>query len=346
MATAGDREVVRSVRLVFLIPALRRDRFSRTWSYFAAHASAGRVRRWALSRQWSVSQVWGGTLNILRHAAVAEAVGAGVEVVVATTDGRDSYGDVFGDGRRFRFIRWKDRRDTDVCIVPDFVSRLADEVRGRVVVYQQSPLHLKVNFDYRRPGVSVWTDSPFMLALCRKAFPGLDIPIVPNVVDDRLFPYVPQSQRKQGLLFAFPRKNPEFIEETWGRYLKDGGAYWRLEAVTGLSIAALALRFREPQAFLASAANEGCALPPQEAMAAGIAVLGRTANGANFCMQDELTSLNAETPEEAAACLRRLEDPVLRERLTLAAHDFISRYFPDAEPRRYWEVRIAGMRQA
>lgn len=349
MAAAGDREVVRSVRLVFLIPALRRDRVSRAWSYFAGRKAPGRLGRWALSRQWSVSQVWGGTLNILRHAAVAEAVGvgaAGVEVVVATTDGRDSYGDVFGDGRRFRFIRWNERRDTDVCIIPDFVSRLADEVRGRVVVYQQSPLHLKVDFDYRRPGVSVWTDSPFMLALCRKAFPGLDIPIVPNVVDDRLFPYVPQSQRKQGLLFAFPRKNPEFIEETWERYRRDGGAYWRLEAVTGLSIAALALRFREPQAFLASAANEGCALPPQEAMAAGIAVLGRTANGANFCMQDGLTSLNAETPEEAAACLRRLEDPVLRERLTLAAHDFISRYFPDAEPRRYWEARIAAMRQA
>lgn len=329
------------MRLVFLIPSLRRDHLSRTWAYFAARVRSGRIRRWALSQQWSVAEVYGGTLNILRHAAVAEAAGA--EVVVATTDGRDAYGDLLGRGRRFAFIRWDARRDTDVCIVPDFVSRLADTVRGRVVVYQQSPLHLKADFDFRRPGVAVWTDSPFMLRLCQQAFPGLEIPIVPNVVDDRLFDYVPQSQRTRGLLFAFPRKNPEFIEETWRRYQQGGGNYWQLEPVSGLGIAELARRFREPQAFLASAANEGCALPPQEAMAAGIAVLGRTANGANFCMQDGHTSLNAGTPEEAADCLRRLEDPVLRERLAVAAREFISRFFPDAEPRRFWEARIAEL---
>ena len=56
-------------------------------------------------------------------------------MVVATTDGRDSYGDVCGNGRRFRFIRWNERRGLGRVVVPDFVSRLADEVRGRMVIY-------------------------------------------------------------------------------------------------------------------------------------------------------------------------------------------------------------------
>jgi prepilin-type processing-associated H-X9-DG protein len=332
------------MRLVFLIPALRTGRLPTMWADLAKRARSNPLGRWAYARHFSVSQVFGGALNILRHAAIAQATGA--EIAIATTDGRDSYGDVFGDGTRFSFIRWDERQSTDVCIVPDFVSLLADDVQGRTIVFQQSPLHLKADFDFRRAGISVWTDSPFMLRLCEQRFPGLQIPIAPNVVDDRLFSYVPQSQRRQGLLFAFPRKNPEFIEETWRRYLEGGGRYWRLELIEGMNIAGLANRFREPQAFLASAANEGCALPPQEAMAAGVAVLGRTANGANFCMQDGHTSLNAETPESAAEGLRRLEDEALRERLTVAARGFISRYFPHAEPRQFWESRIAELRDA
>jgi hypothetical protein len=329
------------VRLVFLIPALRTDAVARLREYVALRAPPGLKARWPKPRQFIVTQVFGGTLNILRHAGCAASAGA--EVVIATTNGEDSYGDVFGDGRRFRFIHWNERRSSDVCIVPDFVSWLADEVRGRVIVFQQSPLHLKVDFDYRRTGVCVWTDSPFMLRLCEQAFPGLHIPIVPNIVDDRLFDWVPQSHRTPGLLFAFPRKNPEFIDETWSRYTGGGGRYWRLEPISGLSIAQLARRFREPQAFLASAANEGCALPPQEAMATGAVVVGRTASGANFSMQDGITSLNAEAPEAAAECLRRLEDPALRDRLSIAAREYIAQFFPDAEPRRFWEARLAEL---
>ena len=275
-----------------------------------------------------------GTLNILRHCAVARAAGA--EAVLATTDGEDSYGDAFGDGRRFEYIRWSDRRADDVCVLPDFVSRLADTVEGPVVVYEQSPLHLRSDFDHRRPGVSIWTDSPFMKARCDHVFPDKPAMIVPNVVDEAMFPFIPQTHRTQGLLFAFPRKNPDFIEATRARYRDAGGSFWRFELIDGLSIAELARRFREPQAFLASAKYEGCALPPQEAMAAGVVVVGRAAGGANFCMQDGLTSLNAETPQAAAANLRRLEDAALRQTLADEARARIARFFPHAEPLHFW----------
>jgi hypothetical protein len=71
-------------------------------------------------------------------------------------------------------------------------------------------------------------------------------------------------------------------------------------------------------------------------MAAGIVVVGRNANGANFCMRHEETSLVANTPEEAARALRRLEDDALRERLARGGHRFIQRYFAHAEPTRFW----------
>lgn len=282
-------------------------------------------------------------MNLLRHSDAARRAGA--EVVIATTDGLDSYGAVFGDERRYRYMPWKARLPTDICVLPDFVSRLADDVTGPVIVYEQSPLHLRADFDFRRTDRHIWTDSPYMLAKCAAVFPGKKIPIVPNVVDAALFPFIPQDQRKPGLLFAYPRKNPEFIAETHQHYAALGGTYWRFELVDGLSIAELAARLREPQVFLASARYEGCALPPQEAMAAGVVVVGRTAQGANFSMQDGVTALNAETPAEAARRLVELESAVLRERIAAAAREYISRFFPDEAPLAFWKSALRDLMQ-
>jgi hypothetical protein len=326
------------MRIVFLIPGLGKGWLPENFDAILRRVRVPAVSRWLLERYWAVTAVSGGTLNLLRHCEVARH--AGFDAVMATTSGRDECGEILGAGRRLPFIAWRQRRHDDVCIIPDYASRLADNVRGRMIVYQQSPLQMKTDFDFTREEVSIWTDSPFMLRKCQALFPGKDIPIVPNVVDDAMFPFVPQHQRTPGLLFAYPRKNWEFIDATWRAYKQRGGSYWKLEFVGGLSILQLAARLREPQAFLASAKDEGCALPPQECMAAGVVVIGRSASGANFSMQDGETALIAETPEVAADRLFEAESADLRERLADAGRRHISRYFPGGEPLSFWKDQL------
>jgi len=81
-------------------------------------------------------------------------------------------------------------------------------------------------------------------------------------------------------------------------------------------------------------------------MAAGIVVVGRSARGANFAMEHRRTAMVAETPAEAAESLRELEDPTLRDRLSRDGRDFISRYFPDGEPRALWEATLRQLAQS
>jgi hypothetical protein len=281
-------------------------------------------------------EVSGGTLNIMRHCWVARNCGA--NAVLATMRGLDTYGE--RGMYNLPFIRWADRRDDDICIVPDYVTELIDQVKGPAIAYLQVPIHTHNNFNYQDKRVTLWTDSPMMLEICNKTYPAKEADIVPNIVDNNLFPFVPQEQREPGLLFAFPRKNPEFIKETQKAYQEMGGTFWKFELIDGLSIHELAKQFRRPQVFLASAAIEGCALPPQESMASGIVVVGRTAAGANFCMQHGETAMTAETPKEAAQCLRELEDAALRDKISRKANQYISYYFPSEEPTRFWQKII------
>jgi glycosyltransferase involved in cell wall biosynthesis len=156
-----------------------------------------------------------------------------------------------------------------------------------------------------------------------------------------MFPFIPQREREEGLVFAFPRKGPEYIAETRRIYRERGGTYWKFQLIDGIPVKELARQFTRPQAFLASAEIEGCALPPQESMAAGVIVIGRKATGANFAMAHRETALVAETPAEAAQCLFDAEDLALRERLAEAAHAAISRYFPAGEPTAFWTRNLA-----
>lgn len=282
---------------------------------------------------------WGGTLNNMRHAAIARDLGADARLVCPS--GRDTYGAF--NVVDLPYMKWSDRRDDDVVLVPDFCSDLADEVRGRTIVYLQVPIHLRRDFDYMADRMTLWTDSPHMLGLCREVFPGKDIPIVPNVVDDRVFPFVPQSEREPGLILAFPRKGPDYIAATRAHYAKLGGKYWHFELIDGIPLRELARRMGRAQAFLASADVEGCALPPQESMACGMIVVGKSASGANFAMEHRKTAMVAETPEAAAESLRELEEPQLRESISRAAHAFIARYFPSGEPRELWRATLTKM---
>jgi len=330
------------MRIVFLIPELR----GTGWKDMALElATRTRLRDSRLVRRFIVDarlyarHAFGGTLNIMRHAALARSLG--VEAVLATPGGKDSYG-------RFNivdlpFIRWADRRPDDVCLVPDICTRLIDEVKGPAIAYLQVPIFLTRDFDYMRSDVQLWTDSPFMLEKCERVFSGKKIPIVPNIVDDVRFPFRPQAEREAGLVFAFPRKGPEFIEATRAAYAALGGTYWRFELIDGLSLAELAKAMLRPQVFLASAEVEGCALPPQESMATGIVVVGRSARGANFSMEHRRTAMVAETPAEAAASLRELENDALRDTISRNAYAFIQRYFPSGEPTTFWRSTLRDL---
>lgn len=332
-------EPVAPPRVLFLIPQL----LGKLWSdrLLSTSLRIYQKARW----KWLVELLhhpglytpvtYGGTLNLMRNAALVRSLG--FEARLATPDGRDSYGG-FKVVDDVPFIRWSERRPDDLCVVPDFCTNLMDEVEGRAIAYLQTPVHLRADFNYLDPRFQLWTDSPFMLEKCQRVYPGKDITIVPNIVDPRAFAFRPQCVRDAGLLFAFPRKGAEFIAATERAYAVRGGRYWRFRRVDGLSLNELAAAMRRPQAFLASADVEGCALPPQEAMAAGIVVVGKSARGANFSMVHRETAMVAETPEAAADALTQLEDAALREHLSRQAHTFISRYFPNGEPREHWRT--------
>jgi hypothetical protein len=82
-------------------------------------------------------------------------------------------------------------------------------------------------------------------------------------------------------------------------------------------------------------------------MAAGIIVVGRSAKGANFSMEHRRTAMVAETPRDAALSLKELEDETLRDEISRNGFEFIRRYFPDGEPREFWDtlLRERGVRQ-
>jgi len=316
-------------RVNFLIPA-KYGPLMGQWRTWIGRTPGARLLRHDMAKQEETS---GGVLNIMRHCALLRSMG--VDACLATDSGKDSYGECFG-GIQLPFMKWGDRTPGDLCVVPDTLTDRIDAVEGPAVAYLQSPMWLRLNFDYRRPDVSLWTDSPFMLHRCRETFPDKEPLLVPNIIDPTSFPFIKQAERVEGLLLMFPRKGAEFIDAVLARYKAIGGTFWRAEAVDGLPFHELARKFRQPQAFLASAEVEGCALPPQECMAAGIVVVGRDARGANFCMRHRQTAMVANTPEEAADCLVELKDAALRQQLADRGHAFIRRYFPEASPSAFW----------
>lgn len=324
------------MRFVFLIHDYDNSKTHNWINYLVQRSRMPVAKQW-WRRQMRVNQAYGGILNIMRHCAVARY--CGVDAVLATMRGRDTYGNK-NLYPHLPFIRWADRQRDDICIIPDCATELINQVEGRAIAYLQSPLFVFDNFDYRDSQVALWTDSPYMKSVCQKVYLEKEIQIVPNIVDNQLFPFIPQSKREAGLVFALPRKGPEFIAKTQEIYKAKGGKHWRFELIGGLSIHEFARQFRRPQVFLASAEIEGCALPPQESMAAGVVVVGKTASGANFCMEHYETAMTAENPEEAAQYLIALENDALRDRIAHNAHKQISCYFPENDPSKFWHQII------
>jgi hypothetical protein len=281
----------------------------------------------------------GGIMNIVRHCALAGQLGA--PALLTTDSGRDSHGRYwFKHGTAC--IQWSDRQPQDICVIPDIYTDRMAQVAGPCIAYLQSPAWIMKNFDHTRPDVQIWTDSPIMAGICSRMFPGKEPLIVPNIVDKERFPFVPQSQRRPGMMIVFPRKGADFIQAVFAEYRARGGRFWKPKYVDGIPFDKLTALFHQAQGFLASAEVEGCALPPQESMAAGVVVVGRDANGANFCMQHGKTAMVSTRPEDTAEHLRALEDPDLRNQLTVNAHKYIRRYFADAEPTRFWQTLLAG----
>lgn len=320
-------------RILFLVHDLCQSIFFKRWEHYANYSKLNVFGLGKLTQMWTTS-ISGGTLNIMRHCMAAKA--AGLESYMVSASGHNTYAGIDGVPQ-LPFLRYEDRKPTDVCVYTDIFSWLVPDSGCFAIVYEQSPRFIHNDFDHRSSKVMVWTDSDYMHTLCERAYPGIAIDIVPNIVDHKLFRFVPQSMRKAGELIAFPRKGAEFIDATLAAYRTLGGTFWQLHKVDGLTIGQLGRRFRTPQAFLASADVEGCALPPQECMASGILVIGKNANGANFVMQHEKTALVANTPEEAAIMLKRAEDHELRTRLTQEGYNAIKRYFFDGDPAILWK---------
>lgn len=328
------------MRLLFIIPEMiANDLRGKAIQYFKRFPRLHRLpplRDWLVHPYLYVKLMSGGMLNIMRHCALVRSMG--VDAALVTPSGKDTYG-------RFNivdvpFLPWSAIRRDDLCVVPDFASELTDRLTGPVIVYLQAPYLVFNNFDYKSPRVALWTDSTFMVEVCTPILPGKEIPIVPNIVDSRTFPYRAQSEREPVVL-AFPRKGPEFIQATQDEYTQLGGKYFRFELIDGVPLFELAKAMQRPQVFLASANVEGCALPPQESMACGMVVVGKTARGANFAMEHRKTAMVAETPQAAAQSLLELEDLTLRNRVSRNAYEFISRYFPENEPAAHWRKTLA-----
>ncbi len=330
------------MRFLFLVPDfIPRGLRSQAFEWFQRRPTLTRnpaVRKVVGHPFLRTSVAWGGTLNNMRHCWIARKLGADAQLI--SLSGRDSYGETWRI-LDLPMLKWSDRRPDDVVLVPDFASDVINEVEGPVIAYMQVPIHMRTDFDWRSDRITMWTDSPFMLELCNKTYPGKEIPIVPNIVDDEVFPFIPQEHREQGLAFAFPRKGPEYIAETRRIYRERGGRFWRFELIDGVPLMELAKEMQRPQLFLASGDIEGCALPPQESMAAGIVVIGKNARGANFAMDDGRTALIANSPAEAAQRMLDAEDLELRKRIAQAAHEQISRYFPRNEPTAFWKKNLA-----
>jgi len=280
------------------------------------------------------NEVFGGVLNIMRQCRLVRSLGA--EAVLATETGTDTYGR-FGIGS-LEYVAWSRRRPDDFCVIPDLYSSLANDVRGRVAVFLQHPLLVRANIDNLRPEVQLWVCSPLMAQRSRTILGGVEPTFVPPIVDPAVFPYIDQQQRRRGQLMASPRKNArDFIRATYDRYRHEGGRYWELDPVERLPFCEYAEFCRTPQALLPATDVEGLALPPLEAMAAGIVVSGKNAGGASFYMRDRETALVANSVGEAAAALREIEAPDLRQRLSETAYASVREFFPDAAPRRFWE---------
>jgi hypothetical protein len=243
----------------------------------------------------------------------------GADAVLATESGTDTYGRL--GVATVPFVAWRDRRHDDVCVIPDVYSRLADDVQGDAIVYEQHPLLIRADFDHLRPNVRLWTCSPLMVERCGALLPGKEPAFVPNIVDPVSFPFVEQHRRRAGRLAALPRKGGmAFIRAAYGRYRAKGGRYWQLDLIDRLPFTEFAARYREPQAFLPATDVEGCGLPAMEAMAAGIAVAGKNGGGASFYMPTPCW------PSKTRNCARTYR----RRRTKVSAISFPRRRQPDS----------------
>jgi len=297
------------------------------------------MRRFVFLIPDGVKAPTGGIMNIVRHCTLARQLGA--DVVLATDSGSDRHSrDWFR--HQVPFIPWRERKHEDICVIPDIFTDRVGTVEGPCIVYMQSPVWLRQNFDYTRDNLWIWTDSPIMLRKCQQLYPGKEIPMVPNIVDNDSFPFIPQKVRKEGMIIVFPRKGPDFIKQVFTKYHNIGGKYWKPKVIDRMPFEKMALVFRQAQAFLASADAEGCALPPQESMAAGVVVVGKNANGANYCMQHGQTALVGDTAEVVAKYLCELEMLSIREFLATTAFEFIKQFFPNGQPTQFWQTILSS----
>ncbi len=173
---------------------------------------------------------------------------------------------------------------------------------------------------------------------------GLDAVLIPPGIDLGNFRPLPETQRRPDMILALGRSNPlknlPLTLKAW-RALPEPrpelclfgiepelGHEPGVRYVTAPSDEEVNRLFNEATVFVQTSRHEGFCLPPLESMATGGAVVCTDAHGnRDFCVDGENALMPAAEPSAvAAAIMRLLSDPELRERLGRAGIETAADY--------------------
>lgn len=166
----------------------------------------------------------------------------------------------------------------DVLVVPEiygpYLERLPQEPRlvafnqNAYITYEYVPAGDSPAYDMFDAALTVSDNSADFLRL---AFPGLDVSVVNNSIDPRLFH--PSEDLPGRRIAMMPRRRADDAQEIQ-RLLGNRLRGWEVVPIENASEQETAALLRSAPIFLALGKREGFGLPPAEAMASGCYVVG------------------------------------------------------------------------
>lgn len=166
----------------------------------------------------------------------------------------------------------------DVLVIPEiygpFLNRLPRAPRlvafnqNAYLTFEHVPARAAVPYDIFDAAITVSSDSAEFL---RFAFPGLEVSVVANSIDPKVFHPSPNAPAER--IAVMPRKRPDDARLIL-RLLRDRLRRWEVVAIENASELDTAAALRTSPIFLALGKREGFGLPPAEAMASGCWVVG------------------------------------------------------------------------
>jgi glycosyltransferase involved in cell wall biosynthesis len=269
----------------------------------------------------------GGIRAIYRHVDVLNTAG----VPAAALHGRDGFACTwFEHSTRTVGASSVTLSSEDTLVVPEVygpflerlprVSRLIAFSQNAYLTFEHLPAGARPLYEIFDAAMTVSEDSAEYL---RFAFPGLEVSVVPNGIDPKVFH--PSDETPARRIALMPRKRPAEAAEIL-RLLGDRLAGWDVVRIEGAGEAETAALLRSSPIFLALGHREGFGLPAAEAMASGCYVVGFPAFGGRDLFDPSFSSpiedgdVLAAAHALAEAMERHESDPVaLREAGTHAA---------------------------